>query len=298
MEKTFEKEKHLPMSFQVYRYQLPVLTLRQGLLGRENKTEEELKRDRNETFRKIISSLLEADTEKWKVRFTLQYQSEDQEQYVIIMESLRQKRITYELEQRVVPNQPYVWLAIDTNEKSQVIAVQRGKELAVETVINTLSSLIHKDIEKEGYSLTINPIRRPQSFWEFVKENQGTIKEVCFIISPPNMPQLSQAIGKDVQTFVQSTNGKEGRISAVARKGESLELSESNSRLESIVRFVDDGGGDYFFRRGNKKRKEKPKDRERIIEAAPLEESPPLIKESEGGVLTKIRELFSLGKGE
>ena len=295
MNKNIDLSSKTPTDFQLYRYQLSVIANRPPNLIGDNPSDEELKEQRNAFMREMLHKLPETEYNKWKVRFTPWHSQKDDNQFLFLMEASRPKSVVQDFQKKMVANTPYVWLAIDTHDQYQTIAIEQGKEISPERVVCKLTMLLQDQAKQRGYTLIINSIKNSQSFWDYVKANNGELSAVRFTISPPNLPDLSKCIGEDMRDFIGSIGGGEGRFETVARKGEVLNLSESNQKLSKLVKFADMGGGAYYFRRKNSQRIDTPKHIVRTVTAAPVDEKTliPEAIDAPKSIFTKIRNMLT-----
>lgn len=295
MNENIDISSKTPTDFQLYRYQLSVITNRHPNLIGDNPSDEELKEQRNAFMREMLHKLKDIEYNKWKVRFTPWYGQKDENQFLFLMEASKPKSVVQDFQKKMVANTPYVWLAIDTHDDYQVIAIEQGKEISPDMVISKLTMLLQEHAKHQGYTFIINSIKNSQSFWDYVKANDKNLSAIRFTISPPNLPDLSDCIGKDIRDFIGSIGGKQARFETVARKGEVLDLSESNKKLSKLVKFADMGGGDYSFRRKSSKRFDTPKHIVRTVTAEPAEEETliPNSADAPKGILAIIRNIFA-----
>lgn len=289
-------EKKKPQKFWLYRYQIfvtePFQPELNGLPGtRQIKTSSELKAIRNEILRELIPALPnKKDTRNHCYQITQTY--ERGTQFLLTAEAQRSKKVMQDRNPKKVPHQPWAWIAIDTADDVQTIAIAPVSDMRQETINNVLTSNLQRLLKEKGLDFVTHSIKREDGFWEYVRENRGMLREVTFTVSPPNMAGISKTVGQQLTELIKSTQAKQANVSLKAQRGATLELQEGNTRLRNFVDHVDKGGGDYSFIRKGSVKKETPRNIQKTIVATPQPDTQLIEVETTSpttAILTKIR---------
>lgn len=145
----------------------------------------------------------------------------------------------------------------ETAKKGQLFVVQvNNVDMKYRaSVLQNLALAINKDIQKDGYFLTINSIPSEKTlFWNVVKENEGKIKRITFTYIPPNLLDLKSSLEDDLRSVAGEFNSTKVQISMENKDG-NLTLSEHNKLLKESAEYVDLGAGTFKLQfKGNKKK--------------------------------------------
>lgn len=142
-------------------------------------------------------------------------------------------------------HQPFVWVAIDTDEHVQTIGISGCRDLGANTASKIITSILQKRLQSMNLTLEINPIRPKSTFWDFI-ESHKTIKTVSFTLLAPNMSDLNDTFTAELRDYTGSTGGGRTQITTTARGNNNLNLSRSNKKLQQLARYADEGGGSYY----------------------------------------------------
>ncbi len=297
MTTNFSIEKTKPKEFWLYRYQLyvqePFERTLQGVLTEKNiETPAQLKEARNTIMREVLEHLPQTATLTNHGYKIIRTEGEGT-QYLLMADSQRSRKITTKDHvDKKVDHHPWAWIAIDTADDVQTIAIAPESDMRVDTAMNKLTGNLQRLLKKRGLEFIANPIINDTAFWKFVRENEGSLREVTFTVSPPNMAGLSHTVGKQLTEIIKTTKAKKADVSLKAPRGKNLELQKGDARLRNFVDYIGQGGGGCtFVKKGSPRKIELKNERETII-ATPV---PPeqLIEiettSSAASVLTKIR---------
>lgn len=267
------EEKNKPQNFWLYRYQIFVSEpFQPELYGIEEKrgikTSADLKAIRNNILRGIIPALPNTKDNRNHC-YQITSISEDRTQFLLTAEAQRSRKVMQNRTPKNVPHQPWAWIAIDTDDDVQTIAIAPVSDMRQDTINRVLTSNLQRILKKKGLDFVTHSIKRDDGFWEYVQENKGALREVTFTVSPPNMPGISTTVGSQLTELIKSTQAKQGNISLKAPRGATLELHQGNTRLRNFVDHVNKGGGDYSFLRKGSTKKDTPKNIQKSIVATP-----------------------------
>lgn len=295
---SLEEDKKKPHDFSLFRYQMyvnePFQPDLNGIGGVQ--TAQELKEKRNGILRELLH-LLPDKLDRKNHRYQVVYQNLDATQYLLSVEAKRSKKVTQNRQNKRVSHEPFAWIAIDTDDDVQAIAIAQASDLRIETVIKHLTSDLQKLLSHRGLEFIVNSIKREDGFWEYVRENKNTLKEVIFSINPPNMPALSQTVGSQLSELIKSTQAKKADLSLNAKNGDVLSLEKRDARLRHFVDYMNMGGGNYKFKLRGSSRLHSPDNIQKILVATPQPESQLLevsVESPHASVLTRIRVEFKI----
>ena len=297
MSTNFSIEKTKPKEFWLYRYQLYVLEPfhpeLQGIhTGNNIETPTQLKEARNTIMREALEHLPNTATLTNQGYKIIRTEGEGT-QYLLMADSQSSKKITTRDHiDKKVDHHPWAWIAIDTADDVQTIAIAPESDMRVETAMNKLTGNLQRILKKRGLTFIAHPIINDTAFWKFVRENEGNLREVTFTVSPPNMAGLSRTVGQQLTELIKTTKAKKADVSLKAPRGEELKLLQSDARLKNFVDYVSQGGGDCTFKKkGSSKKIDLKNERESIMATpAPQEQLVEIEATSPGvSVLTKIR---------
>lgn len=94
---------------------------------------------------------------------------------------------------------------------------------------------------KSRMAMSVNPMFEKLNFWEIVDNHSGRIAKVEFFIPPANLARTSKNVTKVIQDIEKSVSANGATLRISAAKSESLSLSESDERLQSLVNAPKDG---------------------------------------------------------
>lgn len=296
MKTTVVTDKNKPKDFWLYRYQIFVSEpFQPELNGFEEKkgikTATDLKAIRNDILREIIPALPSKKDHRNHC-YQITSISEDGTQILLTAEAQRSRKVMQNRIPKNVPHQPWAWIAIDTDDDVQTIAIAPASDMRQETINRVLTSNLQRILKKKGLDFVTHSIKRDNGFWEFVQENKGTLREVTFTVSPPNMAGISKTVGQQLTELIKSTQARQANVSLKAQRGATLELQEGNTRLRNFVDHVNKGGGDYSFLRKGSVKKETPRNIQKTIVATPQPDTQLIEVETTSpatAILTKIR---------
>lgn len=247
MSNTLDPE--VPQTFYLYRYQLHINEPFQPSLklGKGCTTKKELSQKRQELFKEAIN-FIQSKSSKNTHRYQLVDTNEDETCFLLTAEADRRKRIVQNKKAQSVVHQPFAWIAINTDPNFQTIAVAQESDLRQEAVVTHLGQNLEIFLAERGLHISISPIFKQDSFWSFVNEHKHKLKEVSFVIHPPNMPALTKRIGEDVAKLAASLDAENANLSYKAKRSKPLQLRKSDRKLSGLVYYVQGGGGTFFFR--------------------------------------------------
>lgn len=283
--------------FLLYRYQISVSeSFIQKDLFKPNDTKEELQKNKNAILRDVLQHLPQlADDES--LHFVPETCGNSGTQFLFHVQKQTTKSVEQDFTDLDVKHQPSAWLAIETDDDYQVIAIQNRFQPKPNTVIDKLSEVVQNQLIEQGLIFQAHTIKRQNGFWEFVDEHKESIKSVLFKVSPPNMPALSRVLGNKLNEIVSSTSAETGELKLTAPRNQTLQLNHRDRNLSGLVAYIDLGGGDYSFKQSGSQKNLRPKQIVEVVTAAPKEENMLLqrdVHDSRTSIFRKIAEFFRL----
>lgn len=135
-------------------------------------------------------------------------------------------------------------VVIDNRKDVQVIAIEEKKTVFKST--DVVSSILQDTFSKylQSYRLTID-VRRIYDeidFWTVVAGNHDSIEKVRFRFSYPNLPALNKNVKEAIAEVAKSTASGNSEFTLEAQKGATLNISEDDANVTSLVQMSADGG--------------------------------------------------------
>lgn len=133
---------------------------------------------------------------------------------------------------------------IDNRKDIQIIAVEEKKTVfkSTDMVSSILQDTFSKNLQSYRLSIDIRRIYDVTDFWTIVEGNRDSIEKVRFRFSYPNLPALNRNVKEAIAEVAKSTESGNSEFMLEAQKGCSLNVSEEDSNLSSLVQMSADGG--------------------------------------------------------
>lgn len=156
----------------------------------------------------------------------------------------------------------------------QKVAVQ------VDNGVGKTSRLIYELIEEinvknmhSAYHIEVEPIFSPDSFWDFVKENEGEITSLTFEFVAPNMFGGHDSITEELRNFRDHERAQKVRISLHSSDG----LKADTNNVKESVDYVTKGCGKIRARAGGRSYNSTKKTQTTHIDVSEEEKEPFLV---------------------
>lgn len=133
---------------------------------------------------------------------------------------------------------------IDNRKDVQFIAVEEKKTVfkSTDIVSSILQDTFSKYLQSYRLSIDIRRIYDVTDFWTIVAGNRDSIEKVRFRFSYPNLPVLNKNVKEAIAEVAKSTASGKSEFTLEAQKGSSLNVSEEDTNLSSLVQMSADGG--------------------------------------------------------
>lgn len=294
--------KHKPTEFYLYRYQISVDKSPIQLQLGETITPEKLYKERNLYLLRALETIVNSPAQESHYTYKIEAQPNDT-QLLLFVQAERTKTIIQNATDFHIQHQPYGWVAIDMDPKIQTIGISSRGDLKAKHVLSDLDKKLQSILSAQHLNIYIEAIRKHRAFWEIVDDNRDKIKEVGIIINPPNMPELTSTFDKELSQFTESAGAKQTALILKAKKDATLNIEESNPRLNALANCADQGGAKYYFKTTESKTKITPEGKQDILRGVPVEDTDRLNIQTDGDVhhksiLTRIREWCRLPRGQ
>lgn len=143
-----------------------------------------------------------------------------------------------------VPSHPPTVVFIDNTPHKQIIAIEQNNLFSsTSTLANLIAKHINIFLKKKNLVVKILPIFEEKSFWQFVDEHKGGIKNIEFTLITPNMSNISKMLSEDLKKTAQLSKTAETRLKLLSEKNSILEVNKDNSGMASLVDYASEGGG-------------------------------------------------------
>jgi hypothetical protein len=169
------------------------------------------------------------------------------------------------------------WKAIDvfidptSHDDGQKIAIDVdqnvGKSLPV---LRSFFSTVAAQQLESPYSLDVNAIADPETFWAFVKQNKGEITSVTFELIAPNMFGIRSLLDKEMTELKQKEKVKKARLTLKNEDGLELETD----RVRETANYAVEGGGEISAST-KRKRKYTSKGKAKSMKVSPRQPDEP-----------------------
>lgn len=133
---------------------------------------------------------------------------------------------------------------IDNRKDVQFIAVEEKKTVfkSTDMVSSILQDTFSNYLQSYRLSIDIRRIYDVTDFWTIVAGNRDSIEKVRFRFSYPNLPALNKNVKEAIAEVAKSTASGNSEFTLEAQKGSSLNVSEEDTNLSSLVQMSADGG--------------------------------------------------------
>lgn len=144
-----------------------------------------------------------------------------------------------------LPNwQHYINIFISADENFQIIGIENKTCIPFSLVEEKLFQPIRKILREELFELHIVPMCKESSFWDFVNEYQGYIKQLSLTLFAPNLSFATSSVDKDMERLRGSFSAYMVNLTAKSNKSQgSLIISKDNPYTQGISRIISTGLG-------------------------------------------------------
>ncbi|EAP87943.1 hypothetical protein [Croceibacter atlanticus] len=234
------------LKFDIFRFHLLPITTKQTSLFGENITYEELVQKKNEVFNKFVEDLQNINT-----GLPLELFSYEDDSFLFRIANPKKTIIYKDFKEIVEKTEPYVFLAINTNDDVQKIGISHNPEAFSTTTVtkNAVLKIFNKYLNQNSLSIELEQIFEENKFWSVANKYQGRIKLIDFEIIKPNMSRISQSIKATLKPLIQNTNSHKTHVKLSAPEQGVLEnIDKENKQVEGLVSYSSEGGGNITMK--------------------------------------------------
>lgn len=178
-------------------------------------------------------------------------------------------------------------LLLDTRGDPQGQQIALEVDIKIGTPWAVLSSLV-REINDRGidapWILDIRPLTNAASFWEAVKQHQGSITNVRFVLIAPNILGFKDNVSEEMRAARNENNANTVTVGLENKHGLILETDS----IKNAANYVAEGGGDVVLKSGRKKIFDS---RRRHVHTTPTGDGP-VSKENPRLIVSLIAQLF------
>ena len=259
------------IKFQVFRYHLnPLINGNQVIHNSVEKTEKELKENKNLIFDNILHSLDYYTDSKNLLKIELNKDD------IFVIKLAQRKKISriVNFKTEVIDNDPFVYIIINNDSHVQKIAISYNKDAFSSPIVvkNTLKKLINPKLAEEGLHINIEPLYIEQSFWDIIERNKNQITSIRFKYVKPNLADISGSLPEAFRNVVERVNSSESIMKFTApEKGYLKEINQKNENIKGMVKYTSDGGGNIKIKFKDIKKTESTGQNSKTIEIGEIE---------------------------
>jgi hypothetical protein len=152
---------------------------------------------------------------------------------------------------------PNITILINNNPDVQMIAVSKNEKAFTnnETIIKSIQSSVNSRLKNYKLQMHTEAIFDKKEFWSIVSSNHTRLKSIKFELISPNMANISNVLKLDLKQIQKDTNSHKTNLELNCPIGATLEVSQDNDMINSLVEYASEGGGDISFNiKGYKKK--------------------------------------------
>lgn len=246
--------EHKQIRFHLFRYHLlPIDNTAPTLFKFQELTVEQLKEQKNDIFRDILSSLPVSKNNSNPLKI------EDQEDNFFLFKIAQKKttKITQNFQVKTIDNEPYVYLIINNDPSVQKIAISENSDAFSnpEVVKNIIKKVLRLDLNKNGLNIEIEQLFKAVSFWDFIGKHKNQITFINFRFIKPNLADIAGSLPQVFRQFSENVNSHDSRIIIKAPDKGTLEnIDKTNSQIDGLVTYSSEGGGNIIIKTKNLKK--------------------------------------------
>jgi len=234
------------IKFNIFRYHLLPIDNKSikplELFPQKEYTYEELKESKNEFLERILINLEKSPSNP----NPLKLEDKDEDFYLFKIAQKKQTVITHNFKNKIVSNEPFVYVVVNNNKKVQKIAISENIDAFSTTTVvkNLLKTVLKKELKPYGLNIEIEQIFSSISFWEFIKTYKYKISYLNFQYIKPNLANISGRLPEDFKKLAEHVNSHESHLTFKAPDNGVLEnIEKKNKAINGLVEYSALGGG-------------------------------------------------------
>lgn len=229
------------IKFDIFRFHLLPISTKQFSLFDKDISYEELKDKKNNIFDEIVKDLQNRENQ-----YPLELFSSEESNYLFRLANPKNTIIYKDFKEIIENTEPYIYIAINTSPDNQKIAISHNAEAFTSTNVskNNLNKIFSKYLLEHGLSIEFEQLFESNTFWSYAKKYEGRIKTIDFEIIKPNLPKISDTIKNTLKPLIEETNSHKTHLKLEApREGVLENISSKNEKINGLVSYSSEGGG-------------------------------------------------------
>lgn len=230
--------------FDIFTYQLSVISGTQFDLFKDHLSREEMMEKRNVFFNEIFKQNLSFFHRRNKLNYKIEYQSKD-----FILLRLANKRVVHierEFHRESFESEPSCLVGIYNTPETQYLLIESdrtsfGKSF---TVVKVLQRAFERELEKLDFHIKIHPTYEEKEFWKLLDKYDQQIEGLRFEFEYPNLSRVNHYLSDELREASKLLNSEKTKIEFSASDKNILDnLDKNNVELNSLVKTSAEGAG-------------------------------------------------------
>lgn len=238
--------------FDLFRYQLVPKSMVQYKLFGKSLTYEQLVERKNTYFRDILlKDDLKYSTSRSK-ELVMKRLNFEEELFYFKLGQRKERRVQDKtFDEKTVEDFPNVEVFFNNNPSQQIIAISQNYQAFSSSlsVAKNLEFNFRNFLEEFNISIYIKPLFDKKDFWELTGKYEGKITQVGFELVKPNLANISGTFNDEFRELTDTTNSHTTKIELNAPENGVLEnVNQNNKKVENLVDYASEGGGDISIK--------------------------------------------------
>lgn len=220
------------MKFNCYRYQLCIDNgiIDERSFSSENMTAKEAFEHKNELFIKYIKNEI-IKIHDDKTPFTSN-EIKDEEDYLVFKIGKQSTTNIKNEDLKTIRKEPsynqQIYIVVDKSRNTQVLAIEDSNYFSFDLLQDLIFKNVTLSCKSAFLTLEINPILETNTFWDFVKSNQKSIKEFVFTVHSQNMSVNNKNAAELIQSLRADSGAETASLNLKASSNSSLNIDDNN----------------------------------------------------------------------
>lgn len=231
--------------FDFYRFQLLPSSQNQQKLFNENYSAEQIRKNKNNFFQKILDNQIEITHKEYSLRKT--QETIDDNLYLIKIASYKSiDRDNENFEKEKLPNWPSITIIIDNDEERQTIFISRNQKAFSNSkiVAKIIENSLNRYLSSYGLTIQIRETYDKNNFWNLIERHPRKVTRVRFEMVAPNMANISKALKVDLKKLNRESNCQNVNLELNSLPQTALEIDKDDELISGCVEYSSEGGGD------------------------------------------------------
>ncbi|SFK98219.1 hypothetical protein SAMN05216357_1104 [Porphyromonadaceae bacterium KH3CP3RA] len=239
-------ENNKIINFHIYRYHLLPIDHKNKQIElfpyEKEFSYDDIKKKKNDFFKQVLDNIVEVTNNTYPLK--LEHHQSDF--FLFKIAQKKTTRITKNFQNKIIDNEPYVYIIINNDKDVQKIAISDNVEaFSNPTVVrNILKKLFNKELLKFGLNIEIEQLFDSKGFWEVVNKYNDLITFISFQFVKPNLANISNSLPEVFKDFSDNVNSHESQISIKApERGKLDNIDKQNEAINGLVNYTSEGAG-------------------------------------------------------